>query len=387
VRTSFLVFGSPRIEEDEIQEVVDALRSAWLGTGPKVARFEEMFRDYIGAKYALAVHSCTAALHLSLIASGVKPGDEVITTPMTFAATANAILHTGATPVFADVDRITMNIDPKEIEKKITPATKAILPVHFAGRACDMVSIIDIARRADAILINDAAHAIETEYNGKKIGRYGAMTAYSFYATKNIVTGEGGMVVTDDKEIADKVKIYGLHGMSKDAWKRFSDSGYKHYEIVYPGFKYNMMDLQAAIGIHQLEKIEAYSTRRRQIWDRYNEAFRDLPTLLPAPIEKNTRHALHLYTLLLDLEKLTITRDQFLDLMFRENIGTGVHYTALHLHPYYRERFGYREGDYPNAEFIGERTVSIPLSAKLSDDDVTDVINAVSTILKAHSRK
>ncbi len=387
MRTSFLVFGSPRIEEDEIQEVVDALRSAWLGTGPKVARFEEMFRDYIGAKYALAVHSCTAALHLSLIASGVKPGDEVITTPMTFAATANAILHTGATPVFADVDRITMNIDPKEIEKKITPATKAILPVHFAGRACDMVSIIDIARRADAILINDAAHAIETEYNGKKIGRYGAMTAYSFYATKNIVTGEGGMVVTDDKEIADKVKIYGLHGMSKDAWKRFSDSGYKHYEIVYPGFKYNMMDLQAAIGIHQLEKIEAYSTRRRQIWDRYNEAFRDLPTLLPAPIEKNTRHALHLYTLLLDLEKLTITRDQFLDLMFRENIGTGVHYTALHLHPYYRERFGYREGDYPNAEFIGERTVSIPLSAKLSDDDVTDVINAVSTILKAHSRK
>ena len=200
MRTSFLVFGSPRIEEDEIQEVVDALRSAWLGTGPKVARFEEMFRDYIGAKYALAVHSCTAALHLSLIASGVKPGDEVITTPMTFAATANAILHTGATPVFADVDRITMNIDPKEIEKKITPATKAILPVHFAGRACDMVSIIDIARRADAILINDAAHAIETEYNGKKIGRYGAMTAYSFYATKNIVTGEGGMVVTDDKD-------------------------------------------------------------------------------------------------------------------------------------------------------------------------------------------
>jgi dTDP-4-amino-4,6-dideoxygalactose transaminase len=386
LRQSFLVFGSPRIEEDEIQEVVDSLRSGWIGTGPKVAKFEEMFREYVGSRYAVAVHSCTAALHLSLIASGVKAGSEVITSPMTFAATANAIIHTGATPVFADIKRSSLNIDPEEIKKKLTPATRAILPVHFAGRACEMSSILKIAERADAIVVNDAAHAIETEYCGKKISQYGAMTAYSFYATKNIVTGEGGMVVTDDKEIADKIKIYALHGMTKDAWKRFSDEGYKHYEVVFPGYKYNMMDIQAGIGFRQLGKIEAYSVRRKEIWNLYNEAFKDLPVIVPSPVEPNTRHAFHLYTLLVDLEHLTITRDQFMDLLFRENIGTGVHYTALHLHPYYRNRYGYQRGDFPNTEFVADRTVSLPLSAKLTDEDVDDVINAASTILKSHTR-
>ncbi|MGA9406002.1 MAG: DegT/DnrJ/EryC1/StrS aminotransferase family protein, partial [Bacteroidota bacterium] len=233
---------------------------------------------------------------------------------------------------------------------------------------------------------NDAAHAIETEYCGKKICHFGAMTAYSFYATKNIVTGEGGMVVTDDKEIADKIKIYALHGMSKDAWKRFSDSGYKHYEVIFPGFKYNMMDLQAAIGLRQMPKIELYSRRRKQIWGIYNEAFKGLPVIIPAVEEPNTRHAYHLYTLLLDLDQLTITRDQFLDLMFHENIGTGVHYTALHLHPYYRNRFGYQRGDYPNTEFVADRTASLPLSAKLSDEDVEDVVKAVTGILTSHTR-
>lgn len=386
MRKSFLVFGSPRIEEDEIQEVVDSLRSAWIGTGPKVMKFEELFREYIGTQYSVAVHSCTAALHLSLIASNVKAGDEVITSPMTFAATANAIIHTGATPVFADITVASLNIDPAEIKKRLTPSTKVILPVHFAGRACDMTSIMEIAKQANAIIINDAAHAIETEFCGKKIGCYGAMTAYSFYATKNIVTGEGGMVVTDDKEIADKIKIYALHGMSKDAWKRFSDSGFKHYEIIYPGFKYNMMDLQAAIGLRQMPKIESYSRRRKQIWDIYNEAFKRLPVTMPAAQEPNTRHAYHLYTLLLDLDHLTITRDQFLDLMFHENIGTGVHYTALHLHPYYRNRFGYQRGDYPNTEFVADRTVSLPLSAKLTDEDVEDVVNAVTGILTSRTR-
>ena len=386
MRKSFLVFGSPRIEEDEILEVVDSLRSAWIGTGPKVTKFEELFRDYVGAKHAVAVHSCTAALHLSLIASDVKAGDEVITSPMTFAATANTIIHTGATPVFADIDLSTLNINPAEIRRKLTPSTKVILPVHFAGRACDMTSITAIASQAKAIIVNDAAHAIETEYHGKKICHFGAMTAYSFYATKNIVTGEGGMVVTDDKEIADKIKIYALHGMSKDAWKRFSDSGYKHYEIIYPGFKYNMMDLQAAIGLRQMPKIEAYSRRRKQIWETYNEAFKGLPVTIPAPQEPYTRHAHHLYILLLDLDHLTITRDQFLDLMFHENIGTGVHYTALHLHPYYRNRFGYQKGDYPNTEFVADRTVSLPLSAKLTDEDVEDVVKAVTGIITSHTR-
>lgn len=386
MRKTFLIFGSPRIEEDEIEEVVDSLRSAWLGTGPKVARFEEAFREYVGARYAVAVHSCTAALHLSLITSGVKPGDEVITSPMTFAATANAVIHTGATPVFADIERTTLNIDPVEIRKKLTPATRVILPVHFAGRPCRMDEILAIAREAKAIVINDAAHAIETEYHGKKICAYGAMTAYSFYATKNLATGEGGMVVTDDKETADRVKIYALHGMTKDAWKRFSDEGYKHYEVIFPGFKYNMMDLQAAIGIHQITKLERYSARRKKIWDTYTEAFRSLPLIHLAPVEPDTRHAFHLYTLLLDLDRLTITRDQFMDLMFRQNIGTGVHYTALHLHPYYRERFGYKKGNFPNTEFIADRTVSLPLSAKLTDADVDDVVNAVTSILVSHMR-
>jgi dTDP-4-amino-4,6-dideoxygalactose transaminase len=339
-------------------------------------KFEELFREYIGTQYSVAVHSCTAALHLSLIASNVKAGDEVITSPMTFAATANAIIHTGATPVFADITVASLNIDPAEIKKRLTPSTKVILPVHFAGRACDMTSIMEIAKQANAIIINDAAHAIETEFCGKKIGCYGAMTAYSFYATKNIVTGEGGMVVTDDKEIADKIKIYALHGMSKDAWKRFSDSGFKHYEIIYPGFKYNMMDLQAAIGLRQMPKIESYSRRRKQIWDIYNEAFKRLPVTMPAAQEPNTRHAYHLYTLLLDLDHLTITRDQFLDLMFHENIGTGVH----------RNRFGYQRGDYPNTEFVADRTVSLPLSAKLTDEDVEDVVNAVTGILTSRTR-
>lgn len=381
MRNSFLVFGSPRIEEEEIQEVVHSLRTAWLGTGPKVAKFEEMFREYIGADYAVAVHSCTAALHLSMIVAGVKEGDEVITTPMTFCATTNSVIHTGATPVLADIDRNTLCISPGELKKKITSRTKAIIPVHFAGRACAMDEILSIANRANANVINDAAHSIETEYDGKKIGTLGSMTAYSFYATKNIVTGEGGMITTNDKDIADKLKIFALHGMTKDAWKRFSDSGYKHYEVVYPGFKYNMMDMQAAIGIHQLKRIEEYSERRKQIWETYMHAFSDLPVFLPSPIEKNTRHALHLFTLLLDIDNLKITRDEFMNLLHKENIGSGVHYTALHLHPYYRERFGYQRGDFPNTEFVADRTISIPLSAKLTNEDVDDVITAVRKIL------
>ncbi len=386
MRKSFLVFGSPRIEEDEIQEVVDTLRSGWIGTGPRVEKFEEMFRQYIGSDFALAVHSCTAALHLSMIAANIGEGDQVITSPMTFAATANSIIHSGATPVFADVERSTMNIDPKEIRKKITSKTRAIVPVHFAGRACDMDSILSVAREVNAIVINDAAHAIETEYHGKKIGVLGDLTAYSFYATKNLVTGEGGMVTTNNQELADKIKILGLHGMSKDAWKRFSDSGYKHYEVIYPGYKYNMMDIQAAIGIHQLEKLEKYAIRRNEIWEMYNRAFANLPVILPAAIELGTRHSLHLYTLLLKLEELKISRDDFMTLMHHENIGTGVHYTALHLHPYYHKRFGFKRGDFPNTEFIADRTVSIPLSAKLSDEEVQDVISAVQSILTKHQK-
>lgn len=381
MRKDFLVFGSPLIEQPEIDEVVASLKSGWLGTGPKVHKFEEMFKEYKGAKFAVALNSCTAALHLSLLAIGIKPGNEVIVPTMTFASTANAVIHAGGIPVFADCKKDTMNIDPEDIRRKITSKTRAIIPVHLAGRACEMDAIMDIAQRHHLKIVEDAAHAIETEYHRKKAGAFGDLGCFSFYVTKNIITGEGGMVVTDNEDYANRIKVMGLHGMSKDAWKRFSDEGYKHYQVVYTGFKYNMMDLQAAIGIHQLPRIEKYWKRRQEIWNRYNEAFKDLPAFTPASIEPDTCHAYHLYTLLLDIDNLKIGRDEFLDEMTRHNIGVGVHYIALHLHPYYRETFGYKRADFPNAEWISDRTVSLPLSAKLTDSDVEDVIEAVRKII------
>jgi dTDP-4-amino-4,6-dideoxygalactose transaminase len=402
-RDSFLVFGSPRIEEPEIQEVLATLRSGWLGTGPKVARFEEMFREYVGAHYALAVNSCTAALHLAMVATGIGPGDEVITTPMTFAATANSIIHALAHPVFVDVDRRTMNICPENIVRYIEdecvtdPKTglpvnrrsrrkvRAIQPVHFAGRPCDMDAIGAIARKHRLYVIEDAAHAIETKYKGRKVGSIGDITCFSFYVTKNIVTGEGGMLTTNDEHIADQVKVLGLHGMSKDAWKRYSDSGFKHYQILFPGFKYNMMDIQASLGIHQIKRVDDYLKRRNEIWRRYDEAFADLPLELPAPPEPNTVHARHLYTPLLKLEKLRCTRDEFQQQLFELKIGTGIHFISLHLHDYYQRTYGYRPEDFPNARYISERTLSLPLSAKLTEDDVEDVIQAVRETIKGNA--
>jgi dTDP-4-amino-4,6-dideoxygalactose transaminase len=376
-RPNMLVFGSPLIGEEEVQEVAETLRSGWLGTGPRVRRFEEAFREYAGAKHAMALNSCTAGLHLALIVAGLRPGDEVITTPMTFCATANTVLHAGGRPVFADVDRRTMNIDPQRVEDAITPRTRAIVPVHFAGRPCDMDALMDIARRHDLMVIEDAAHCIEGLYKGRKIGSIGDMTCFSFYVTKNIVTGEGGMVTTNRDVWADKVKMYGLHGMNKDAWKRYSDEGFKHYQVVFPGFKYNMMDIQAAIGLHQLRKVEPFLSRRETVWETYDRAFAGLPVFVPEPAEPDTRHARHLYTLLLDLERLPVGRDEFQQRLHRRNIGTGIHFTALHLHEYYRKTFGYKPDDFPNARWISERTISLPLSAKLTDEDVDDVVAAV----------
>lgn len=382
MRNKFLIFGQPIIEQPEIDEVVASLKSGWIGTGPKVHKFEEMFAKYKGTKYAMALNSCTAALHLSLLAIGIKPGDEIIVPTMTFASTANTVVHVGAIPVFADCERDTMNIDPKDIERKITSKTKAIIPVHFAGRPCNMDAIMDIANKHNLKVIEDCAHAIETEYHGKKAGTFGDIGCFSFYITKNIVTGEGGMAITDNEDYANIIKIMGLHGMSKDAWKRFSDSGYKHYQVLYAGYKYNMMDIQAAIGIHQLPRVDKYWERRHEIWNRYNEAFQDLPVFTPAPSEPNTKHAHHLYTLLLDIDKLNITRDEFLDEMTKNNIGVGVHYIALHLNSYYRKNFEYKQGDFPNAEWISDRTVSLPFSAKLTDEDVGDVIETVCCLLR-----
>lgn len=381
-REEFLVFGAPQIEEAEIEEVVDSMRSGWLGTGPKVARFEEMFRDYTGAQYAMALNSCTAALHLSMLVTGVGPGDEVITTPMTFCATVNAIIHTGATPVLVDCNRETLLIDPQRIEDAITPKTRAIVPVHLCGRPCNMDDIMDIARRHNLLVIEDAAHAVEASYKGRKVGTIGHLTCFSFYVTKNVISGEGGMVTTDIPEFADMIKIYGLHGMSHDAWKRFSDDGYKHYQVVAPGFKYNMMDIQAAIGIHQLSRVEKNLQRREAIWAYYDEAFADLPVGLPPAPEPNTVHSRHLYTLMIDESRTAISRDTFMRRMHEFNIGTGVHYIGVHLHDYYARRFGYRPEDFPNATFISEQTVSIPLSPRLTDDDAEYVVSSIGSVLR-----
>lgn len=380
VRKKLLMFGAPRIEQEEIAEVVKTLRSGWLGTGPKVDKFQAAFREYVGTKYAVALNSCTAALHLAMIAAGIKKGDEVVTSPLTFCATANAIIHAGGKPVFADVERDTMNIDPAKIEKAITRKTKAVIPVHLAGRPCRMDPIMKIARRRRLVVIEDAAHCIEGRYKGRNVGAIGDAGCFSFYVTKNIVTGEGGMVTTNRKDWADKIKIYGLHGMSQHAWLRYSDRGYKRYHVEYAGFKYNMTDIQASIGIHQLKRIHEYYKRRKAIWEMYDDAFSKLPVLLPAPEERNTVHARHLYVLLIDGNRPR--RDEVQRRLFRLKVGTGVHYEALHLHPYYARRFGCKRGDYPNAEFISDRTLSIPLSAKLTDDDARYVIQAVKKSLE-----
>src|SRR5438552_4376979 len=283
MRKTYLVFGQPLIEEPEIEEVVKSLRVAWLGTGPKVAAFEKLVAEYKSVNHAVAVNSCTAGLHLSCLALGLQSGDEVIVPAMTFCATVNSVIHAGATPVLVDVESNTFNMDPEQVRRKISPRTKAIMPVHFAGRACNMDALKSLAGEHDLKIVEDCAHAIETEYRGKKAGVIGDCGVLSFYSTKNIVTGEGGMVLTDSADVAARIKMLALHGMSTDAWRRFSDDGYKHYDVVEVGFKYNMMDLQAAVGMHQIKRVEHYWQKRLEIWERYSEAFAGLPVKLPAP--------------------------------------------------------------------------------------------------------
>ena len=378
MRDSYLVFGQPLIEQSEIDEVIDSMKSAWLGTGPKAAEFERRVATYKGVPHAIGLNSCTAGLHLACVVLGLEPGDEIITTPLTFCATINAIIHAGATPVLADIDPVTMNIDPDAVRSAITPRTKAILPVHFAGRPCAMDELMAIAKQHDLKVIEDCAHAIETEYHGQKAGTIGDLGVLSFYSTKNIVTGEGGMVLTKDAALAQRTKMIGLHGMSSDAWKRFSDDGYHHYDVEEFGFKYNMMDLQAAIGMHQIERVEAYWQRRQAIWKRYMDAFANMPLQTPATWPDNERHALHLFTLLVNEADAGISRDDMLSALHKQNIGTGVHYRAIPDLTVFRERCGWRSEDYPNAKMVGDRTLSLPLSAKLTDQDVEDVIAAVA---------
>lgn len=381
-----LVFGAPDIGEAEIAEVVETLRGGWIGTGPRVARFEADFARYTGAGHAVAVSSCTAALHLAMLASGIGPGDEVITTPLTFCATVNAILHAGATPVLADCDPVSLNLDPEQVEAKLGARTRAIVPVHFAGRPCDMEALLSIARPRGLRVIEDCAHAIETRDElGRHAGCIGDLGAFSFYVTKNVVTAEGGMLTTHERDLADRIKAMALHGMSRDAWKRFSDEGYRHYDVVEAGFKYNMTDLQAALGVHQLARVEENLARREAIWRRYDEAFAELAFELPPPPAPGSRHARHLYTLQLEEGRCLLSRDRFLAALHAEGIGGGVHYRSITEHRFYRDTLRMGEGEVPNAEAVGRRIFSIPLSSALSDQDVDDVVTAVRRIALAHA--
>ncbi len=381
----FLIFGAPDITEEDVAEVVAVMRSGWLGTGPRVAAFEQRFAAFKGvtADRVAAVNSCTAALHLSLLAAGIGPGDEVVTTPLTFCATVNTILQVGATPVLADVDPVTMNIDPGRIQAALTPRTRAIIPVHLTGRPCEMDAILDLAARHDLRVVEDCAHAVEAEYKGRPLGTLGDFGCFSFYVTKNVTTGEGGMVLTRDPAAQDRIKIMSLHGMSRDAWKRFSQDGRRHYQVVAPGFKYNMMDLQAAIGLGQLARVEGAWQRRWELWQAYQERLAHLPVTRPADPAPETRHGLHLYTLRIDADRCGVTRDQFMDRMGAAGIGVGVHYLALPEHPYYQDLLSWRPEDTPVATAIGRTTVSLPLSVGLTLADIDRVVAAVEHSLDA----
>ncbi len=387
MRTTFLPFSTPTLEDAEINEVVDSLRSGWITTGPKVKRFEEAFKAYVGAPYAVPLTSATAGLHLTLLALGIKEGDEIITTPMTFASTVSMIILCGGTPVLADIEPGTLNIDVKRVREKITPATRAVIPVHFAGQSCDMDPLFAIAKEHGLTVIEDAAHAVGTEYKGQRIGSLDSISIFSFHPNKNITTGEGGMVCTADENLAEEISLMKFHGMNREAWKRFAASGTPNYDIMMPGFKYNMMDIQAAIGIHQLPRLDGFIDRRKEIAEFYNREFADLPELaLPAYAPYQQRHAWHLYTPLVRIEKLNIDRDRFMEELKKHNIGSGLHYKAIHHHAWYREHMPLADEALPNASYASQRILSLPLFPKMSDDDARDVVAAVKDVICANRR-
>ena len=364
---------------------MSALHAGWIGTGPRVQQFERDFASYkcLPSSQVAAVNSCTAALHLSLIAAGLGPGDEVITSALTFCATVNAIIHCGATPVLADVDPTTMNLDPDDVARRITPRTRALLPVHFAGRPCEMDRLQRLAAEHGLTIIEDCAHAVESEYRGRPVGTLGDFGCFSFYVTKNLTCGEGGMVIARKESHIQRVKRLALHGLSHDAWQRYSDRGFKHYQVTECGFKYNMMDLQAALGIHQLSRIESSWQHRLRLWNRYQQELSALPLVRPAEPDPDTRHALHLYTVLVDPERSGLSRDALLEALHARNIGAGVHYLSLPEHPYYQDRYGWKPEDWPQALRIGRQTLSLPLSPKISDGDQDDIVSALVEVLEA----
>lgn len=387
MRDSFLPFSRPTIGEEEIAELLDSINSGWITTGPKVERFTTQFAEYVGGRYASALSSATAGLHLALLGHGIGPGDEVITTPMTFAATLNLIVLVGATPVLADIDRGTLQIRVEEIERRITPRTRAIIPVHYVGQPVDLDPILDLARAHGLVVIEDAAHSLGAEYKGRMIGSFPTTSVFSFHPNKNITTGEGGMLVTDDEAVFERVSLLKFHGMDRNAWKRFDRTGSPRYDITMPGYKYNMMDIQAALGMHQLPKLDGFIQARTQLALAYQEAFRGLDALiLPEVVPYPARHTWHLYTPLVNIDALTIDRDTFMRELKARNIGAGLHYTAAHEFSYYRDHYGWRPDDFPEAHFVSERIVSLPLYPLLTDRDQADVIEAVRDIAARYAR-
>ena len=398
MRDAFLPFSPPLIGEDEIAEVVDTLRSDWITTGPKVERFEQDFARTVGAEAALAVSSCTAAMHLALAALEIGPGDAVITSPMTFCSGVHVIEQVGAQPVLVDVEQDTLNIDPlkvaekaKELRRANGLKVKAILPVHLYGHPCDLDHLMQVAADHDLALIEDAAHSLPAKYKGRAIGsathsRVPALTCFSFYATKNLTTAEGGML-TGDPGVIEKARMWSLHGMSRDAWKRYSANGSWYYEVLYPGFKYNMTDIQAALGLHQLQKLSQFHARRRQVVERYNAAFSQVEEFQVPAERSDVEHAWHLYVLRLNLEQLAISRNQFIEELKARNIASSVHFIPIHLHPYYRDKYHYSTESFPVAYREYQRMISLPLYPRMTDGDVDDVIAAVCDIVRIERAK
>ncbi len=392
MRSEFLNFSPPLIGEEEIDEVVKTLRSGWITTGPQVERFQSEFKEFIGAEAALALNSCTSALHVALAALGIGPGDRVVSTPMTFASSIHVIEHMGAEPVLVDVEPDTLNIDPDQIEAavKADPSIKAILPVHLYGHPAEMDPILDIARRYKLAVIEDAAHSLPARYRGRMIGApvdgdVTNLVAFSFYATKNLTTGEGGML-TGPPELIDQARVWSLHGMSRDAYKRYTAEGSWFYEVLLPGFKYNMPDLQAAMGVQQLAKLPQFQRRRREIVDQYHEAFAAMEGL-ERPVERaHVESAWHIYAIRLHLDRLKIDRSRFIEELRDRNIGSSVHFIPVHIHPYYRDKYNFAPDRFPVAFGAYERLVSLPLSPKMTDEDAADVIEAVEDILEKNLR-
>ena len=382
-RSTFLPFSPPDITDEEISAVVDTLRSGWITTGPKTRAFEAEFCEFVEAESALALNSCTAGLHLALAALEIGPGDEVITTPMTFCASVNVIEHVGATPVLVDIDPEILTLDPARVAEAITPRTKAIMPVHYAGHPAEMRPLLELAKQHSLYIIEDAAHSLPASYEGRTIGGIGDFTAFSFYATKNLTTGEGGML-TGSPEYIERARVLSLHGMNRDAWKRYDAEGSWYYEVVRPGFKYNMTDIQAAIGRVQLARLPEMQERRRRVVERYNEAFSQSDALQIPVSRPNVEHAWHLYVLRLNLDRLTINRARFIEELKARNIGASVHFIPIHLHPFYRDKYGWQPEDFPRAYEEYQRLISLPLHPRLSDEDVTDVIEAVLNVVEAY---